>query len=493
MGAVTIAFARAEQLRCAANYEDAGARLGMNDWFAEEYLMEQEDYKHFLATKADLGCSDGFAARFIPSMAFGFQRSLIEWKCRKGRAALFADCGLGKTLMQLTFADNACRHTGKHSLVLTPLAVAGQTITESEKFGIEAFRSKQGELPGTASVVVTNYQRLEKFDPDDFGAVICDESSILKNFDGATKAAVTEFMRTVPYRLLCTATAAPNDYMELGTSAEALGYMGYYDMLSKFFKRENGTGGVAWGRDTYRLRSYAERDFWRWVVSFSRAVRRPSDIGFTDDGFDLPALTMREHVIRASRPREGQLFDTPARTLPEQKEERRRTIKERCEKVAELVCEHDSSVMWCHLNPEGDLLKKLVKGAEQISGADDDEKKEELLTAFSSGQLSRLITKPQIAGYGLNWQRCAHQTTFPSHSFEQFYQGVRRCWRFGQKRDVVIDMVSSEGEAGVLANLNRKAAQAEKMFANMVELMNNELKIDRSTAFKKEQEVPEWL
>ena len=491
----TIEFCRSEQLRCAAEYHDAGARLGMNDWFCEEYLMEQEksSYVKFLDTKSDLGAFDGFPVLSMPKMAFGFQSSLIEWSCRKGRAALFADCGLGKTLMQLTFADNATRKTGKHSLVLTPLAVAAQTIEESNKFGIESVRSKQGELPLTASVVVTNYQRLDKFNPDDFGAVICDESSILKNFDGATKAAVTEFMRTVPYRLLCTATAAPNDYMELGTSAEALGYMGYCDMLAKFFKRENGTGGVAWGRDTFRLRSYAERDFWRWVVSFSRAVRRPSDVGFSDDGFDLPLLTMNEHVIRASNPREGQLFDTPARTLPEQKEERRRTIKERCEKVAELVSKHDSSVMWCHLNPEGDLLKKLVKGSEQISGADHDDKKEELLTAFANGQLSRLITKPQIAGFGLNWQRCAHQATFPSHSFEQFYQGVRRCWRFGQKRNVVIDMVSSEGEAGVLSNLNRKAQQAEKMFANMVELMNNELHIDRSTTFEKKQEVPQWL
>jgi hypothetical protein len=491
----TIDFARAEQLRCAALYPDPGATLGVHDWFAEEILMEMEkhNYKEFLKTKADMGASDGFPVVSIPDMAFPFQRSLIEWSCAKGRAALFADCGLGKTIMQLTFADNATRQTAKHSLVLTPLAVAAQTITESEKFGIECVRSKNGELPRTASVVVTNYQRLDKFNPNDFGAVICDESSILKNFDGATKAAVTEFMRTVPYRLLCTATAAPNDYMELGTSAEALGYMGYYDMLAKFFKRENGTGGVAWGRDTYRLRAYAERDFWRWVVSFSRAVRRPSDVGFSDEGFDLPALTMNEHVIHASVPREGQLFDTPARTLPEQKEERRRTIKERCEKVAQLVEKHDSSVMWCHLNPEGDLLKKLVKGAEQISGTDSDERKEELLVAFASGQLSRLITKPQIAGYGLNWQRCAHQATFPSHSFEQFYQGVRRCWRFGQKRSVTIDMVSSEGEAGVLANLNRKAAQAEKMFANMVELMNNELNIDRSTTFKKEQETPSWL
>ena len=450
-------------------------------------------YEEFLRSKADLGLSDGFAVKSMPSAAFGFQQSLIEWACAKGRAALFCDCGLGKTLMQLAFADNAVRKTNKPALILTPLAVAAQTVSEGDKFGVECIRSRAGEMKSGARVVVTNYQRLDKFNPSDFGAVVCDESSILKNFDGVTKAAVTEFMRTVPYRLLCTATAAPNDYMELGTSSEALGYLGFQDMLAKFFKRENGTGGVAWGRDTYRLRSYAERDFWRWLVSFSRAVRKPSDIGFPDDGFELPELETREHVVMASRPREGQLFDTPARTLPEQKEERRRTLNERCGMVAELVAAHDCSVMWCHLNSESDLLERIVSGSKQVSGSDSDERKEELLTAFACGQLKRLITKPQIAGFGLNWQHCAHQTFFPSHSFEQYYQGVRRSWRFGQDRKVVIDIVASEGEAGVLANQNRKAAQAEQMFANMVELMNNELHIDRSTNFTQQQETPTWL
>lgn len=450
-------------------------------------------YEEFLRTKADFGASSGFPARYVPPQAFDFQQSLIEWKCAKGRAAGFIDCGMGKTLMQLTFAENAMRHTNKPSLVLTPLAVAPQTVIEGQKFGIECYRPQMGEIPSSKKVIVTNYQRLSKFSPDDFGAVICDESSILKNFDGATKAEVTEFMRTVPYRLLSTATAAPNDYMELGTSSEALGYLGFQDMLTRFFKRENGTGGVAWGRDTYRLRSYAETDFWRWLVSFSRAVRRPADLGFDDGGFVLPELATVEHTIKASRPRDGQLFDTPARTLPEQKEERRRTLKERCEKVADLVSAHDCSVVWCHLNAEGDLLKKLIPDSEQVSGSDTDERKEELLSAFSAGQIKRLITKPQIAGYGLNWQHCAHQTTFVSHSFEQYYQGVRRSWRFGQKRKVTIDIVSSEGEAGVLENLNRKAAQAEKMFDRMVELMNNELRIERSTAFTKQQEAPSWL
>jgi hypothetical protein len=216
-------------------------------------------------------------------------------------------------------------------------------------------------------------------------------------------------------------------------------------------------------------------------------------LGFTDDGFGLPDLITREHCITARTTRAGQLFDTPAQTLPEQKEERRRTLQERCEKVAELVSAHDCSVSWCHLNAEGDLLKRLIPDSEQLSGSDSDEKKEEILSAFASGHIKRLVTKPQIAGFGLNWQHCAHETFFPSHSFEQYYQGVRRCWRFGQKRTVTIDIVTSEGEAGVLENLNRKARQAEEMFIKMVDLMNNELHIDRSNTFTKSQEIPTWL
>jgi hypothetical protein len=451
------------------------------------------NYEEFLRSKADYGSNDGFPIKAMPSMAFDFQRALAEWACTKGRAALFCDCGLGKTIMQLIFADNAIRHNNKHALILTPLAVAPQTIKEGEKFGIECFRSRAGELPPTTSIVVTNYQQLHRFNPSDFCAAICDESSILKNFAGATKAAITEFMRTIPYRLLCTATAAPNDYDELGTSSEALGYLGYQDMITKFFTKQRHGGFRAWGREDYRLRSYAERDFWRWVVSYSRAVRKPSDVGFPDKGYELPKLITREHLVIAAVTRSGQLFDTPAYTPEEHKEERRRTIKDRCEKAAELACEHDSSVMWCDLNDEGKMLSSLVRGAEEVCGADSDERKEEILSAFASGQVKYLVTKPRIAGFGLNWQHCAHETFFPSHSFEQFYQGVRRCWRFGQRRDVTVDIITTEGSAGVLANMNRKAAQAEEMFANMVELMNNELRIERSVVFTKKQEIPAWL
>lgn len=312
-------------------------------------------YDYFLEAKRQQGSLEGFDPTFLPDDLYGFQGSLVEWSVRKGRGAIFADCGLGKTLIQLTWAENVVRHTNRPVLLLTPLAVATQTIREGEKFGISCSRSHDGTIPSGGGIVVANYQRLHLFDSKKFSGIVCDESSILKNFDGATKAAITDFARKIPYRLLCTATAAPNDYIELGTSSEALGNLGFMDMLSRFFKKEGKTlsrsdenrAGV------FRFRGHAERDFWRWVCSWARAVRRPSDLGFEDEGFVLPSLTTREHVIKASRQRDGMLFDLPAMNLEEQREERRRTIGERCEMVASLVKPKRPSVIWCHLNDEG--------------------------------------------------------------------------------------------------------------------------------------------
>jgi hypothetical protein len=453
----------------------------------------QADYLAFIAAKQQLPGGDGFAPVWVPDFLFDFQRSLVEWSLLRGRAAIFADCGLGKTPMQLVWAENVVRQTNKPVLILTPLGVSAQTIKEGEKFGIDCVRSKDGNAPAGSRVVVTNYERLEHFDPDCFAGVVCDESSILKNYDGATKAAITEFLRTRPYRLLCTATAAPNDYVELGTSAESLGELGYQDMLTRYFHKLTSKDHRGWGRTKYRMRGHAERDFWRWIVSWARAVRKPSDLGFEDGKFILPELVTREHEVKARTTRPGHLFDLPAETLEEQREERRRTLPERCEKVAALVAKDRSAVVWCHLNDEGDLLAKLIPGAVQVSGADSDEAKEEAFAAFASLQIRVLVTKPTIAGFGLNWQHCAHQTFFPSHSFEQYYQAVRRSWRFGQKRKVTVDLVTSEGEFGVMANLQRKAAAAEVMFARLVELMGNELKVRRSTPFKVKEVLPSWL
>jgi len=462
------------------------------------------DYRAFLEAKVQFGADDGFEPVAMPVALFDFQRSLVEWAVRKGRAAIFADCGLGKTPIQLAWAENVVRKENRPVLIVTPLAVSAQTVTEAEKFGIEARRAADGKiLPG---INVTNYERLHHFKPEDFVGVVADESSILKSFDGARRAEVTEFMRRMPYRLLCTATAAPNDYIELGTSSEALGQLGYMDMLSRFFKNDQGNSikatvyrhrgknfaaldeGAKW-----RFKGHAETPFWRWVCSWAKAIRRPSDLGFDDGAFVLPPLTEREHLVNAAQTAPGMLFSLPAVGLREQREERRRTIKERCEKVAALVDTKDQALVWCHLNDEGDLLKALIPDCRQVSGDDSDDEKEEAFLAFARGELRVLVTKPRIGAWGLNFQSCAHVTFFPSHSFEQFYQGVRRCWRFGQKRPVRVDVVTTEGEKDVLKNLQRKAKAADRMFSNLVAEMNSALRIERSVAFTKAEQMPAWM
>ena len=463
------------------------------------------NYHEFLESKAQLGGEWGFAPTFMPDCLYDWQAYLVEWALKKGRAALFEDCGLGKTLQMLVWAQNIVEHENKPVLILTPLAVAPQTVSEGAKFGIEAERSKDGTFTAGAKIVVTNYDRLHYFDANDFAGCVCDESSILKNYDGAIKATVTDFMRKMKFRLLASATAAPNDYIELGTSSEALGHLGYIDMLKMFFKSNDNSfaqGGTTHTRFSgsksfggkFRFRGHAERDFWRWVCSWARAVQKPSDVGFDDGDFILPPLLTNQHVVKASIPNPEYLFDMPARGLSEQRAERRRSIKDRCELAAGIINDRtEPSIAWCHLNDEGDMITDMIPDAVQVAGSDHDDAKEERFAAFEAGEIRVLVSKPKIAGLGLNWQHCNHQTFFPSHSFEQWYQAIRRCWRFGQTKPVTVDVISSEGEADVLKNLQRKSDQASKMFAQLVELMNNELnlkKIDKNT-----QPItkPNWL
>lgn len=448
-------------------------------------------YDEFLSRKSQVGQQAGFEPTFLPKFLFPFQRALVEWAVRRGRAAIFADCGLGKTPMQLVWAENIVRKTNKPVLILTPLAVAAQTVREAEKFEIEAKRSTDGALP--AKIVVANYDRLHYFNPNDFAGCVCDESGCIKHMNSKRTAEVTEFLRTLQYRLLCTATAAPNDYVELGTSSEALGELGFQDMVTKFFKKETSKDHLGWGRTKYQMKGHASHAFWRWVCSWARAVRKPSDLGFDDGKFILPKMTTSEHVIEAKTIRPGFLYDTPAVTMEEQRDERKRTINERCEKVASLVNgTKKAALVWCHLNPEGDLIEKMIPDATQVSGATSDEAKEEAYLAFSRGEIRVLVTKPVCAAWGLNFQHCAHQAFFPSHSFEQYYQSVRRCWRFGQKRPVQVDVVTTEGERGVIENLKAKAIAADAMFAKLVELMNDHLTIQRSVPFAARAEAPSW-
>lgn len=455
------------------------------------------DYQQFLKRKAQSEHYGGFEPLWMPDSLFDFQAALTEWAIRKGKAAIFADCGLGKTLMQLVWAQNVAEHENGAVLILTPLAVAQQTIKEAAKFGIEATRSAgERDLLG-ARIIVTNYEKLHHFNHYDFVGIVCDESSILKSFDGVRRKQITEFMRTMPYRLLCTATAAPNDYIELGTSSEALGELGHVDMLNRFFRNDRNTtdtkGRLYGGQMGWRFKGHAEEAFWRWVCSWARALRKPSDLGFDDDDFILPPMIEQEHVAQARVLADGMLFALPAANMWEERDERRRTIQERCEMVADLVRGHDRSVIWCHLNAEGDLLEKIIPDAKQIAGSTPDDEKEAIYEAFSIGQLPRVIIKPKIGAWGLNWYHCAHVATFASHSYESYYQSVRRCWRFGQKRDVTVDIVCSEGETRVKENLQRKSAQASRMFDALVMEMNNAMRIVRGTLYDSELEVPPWL
>ncbi len=649
------------------------------------------DYREFLNNKSQSAWNDGFSPIWIPDFLFDFQKSLTEWSITKGRCAEFADCGLGKTPMQLVWAENVLRHTNKPVLVLTPLAVSHQTVNEGEKFNINVQRSPDGTVRRGA-INVTNYERLHYFNPADFSGVVCDESSILKSFDGAYRKEITEFMRKVRYRLLCTATAAPNDYIELGTSSEALGELGYTDMLTRFFKNDQNTikamrfqnqllEGAKW-----RFKGHAEQPFWRWVCSWARAIRKPSDLGFDDDGFILPPLTETEHIVTAEKLAPGFLFAIPAVGLKEQRQERRRTVEERCQKAADLVAARpdEHSIVWCQLNDEGDLLEELIPRAIQVSGSDSDDWKEMAalwfvgkkcicneplfraklttwrkdllatgnsiikiianscligqsdtlrntekrisnttpnitnqikengcappknlqseiendansmpLTKSSDSQKSMrssdigintpmhdlidscenmvsplpnitpmnppvaqsadgnktaipggtgctsttamkqensegscaqivtldsessemmqsylkeppcicghetgkrvLITKSKIFGLGLNFQSCSHIVTFPSHSYEQYYQSVRRCWRFGQTHPVTVDIITTEGEIEVLKNLQRKSRAADKMFSSLVAFMNESIKIDRGRDFTESEKIPSWL
>ena len=455
------------------------------------------EYNKFLDLKAQYAKDSGFKPKFLPDFLFDFQKSLVEWAVLKGRAALFCDCGLGKTPMSLVWAHNVIDYTKGNVLILTPLAVAPQFVREGEKFGIPVTKSRDGLIRGP--ITVTNYERLEHFNPNDFVGLVCDESSILKNFDGVRRQQITEFSKKLPYRLLCTATAAPNDYIELGTSSEALGVMGYMDMLNRFFKNDNSSSGTKsrFKRDgealKWRFKKHAEDPFWRWVCSWARAMRRPSDMGFDDHDFILPELVERETVVDCSRPLNGKLFVEPAQGLREQREERRMTLKERCEAVAEKVNRNSRAVVWCNLNDEGDLLEKIIHDAVQVKGSMEDDKKEGILTNFSDGNIRVLVTKAKISGFGLNWYHCNHTTFFPSHSYEQYYQGVRRFWRFGQKNPVIVDVITTKGEYEVLKNLQRKAKQADQMFSKLVGFMNDSLKIEHKNNFTKREVIPSWL
>jgi len=452
------------------------------------------DYQEFLKQKQQYGARSGFDPLWMPDFLYDFQQYLVDWSVKLGRAAIFADCGLGKTPMQLVWAQNVVQYINKPVLVLAPLAVTGQTLDEAEKFGIQARRAQPGQN-GAAIVEVTNYEKLHLFDRSKYGGIVCDESSILKNFDGTYRKAITEFMRTLPYRLLCTATAAPNDWSELGTSSEALGYLGQRDMLTRFFSRKSIYAKTRGGKE-WTIRPWAEEGpFWQWLASWARTARKPSDLDYDDDGFILPELRTRHIKVKANRPADGMLFDVPAVGWKEEREAIRRTIQERCEAAAERVLQNGAtSMVWCSRNDEGDLLEQMIPDAVQVAGRHSDEQKEEAARWFVKGKDERrvLISKPSIFGFGLNFQHCQHATYFPTWSYEKYYQATRRLWRFGQTKPVTIDLIYTDGGERMLVGLEEKEQHATEMFENLVRHMHKELFI-HETYQRQTVEVPGWM
>lgn len=443
-------------------------------------------YVDFLKSKDRTIKEVGFEPKEKHEFLYDFQSHLVDWALRLGRAAIFADCGLGKTPMQLSWADSVVKEKGP-VLILTPLAVAEQTMREAAKFGIDAFHTRTGDY--CSNITITNYERLHKFDPSCFSGIVLDESSILKNYAGKYRQAITEFMKEIPYRLLCTATPAPNDHMELGTSAEALGIMTRKEMLSVYFTHDSGD------TNKWILSGHAKEPFWRFMAQWSRALRCPSDIGDFDDGrFELPPMKMTQHTLESAAIGD-RLFAVEARTLAEQRAERRATMDDRCSKVAEIAnSTKDPFISWCSLNDESKKLSEKIDGAVEITGSDSDNEKERKMLGFSDGSIRAIVTKPSIAGFGMNWQHCNKMSFFPSHSHEQFYQASRRCWRFGQKREVECHIVTTEAEISVTKNMQRKEALADEMFSGIVAGMKDYQSNSEKTNYKpkREMEKPKW-
>lgn len=434
------------------------------------------NYLEFLEKKRHSIGSFGFTPNYFPDIAFDFQKHIIEKSIVKGRIGIFCDTGLGKTLIQLSIANNIIRHTNKNVLILTPLAVAFQFILEAEKLGIDDIEySKDGKF--TKKIVICNYERLHYFNTDDFIGVICDESSILKNFDGKIKSQVTSFVKKIPYRFLSTATPSPNDFIELGTSSEALGYMGYMDMLTKFFKNNQNSVDSTNRNigEKFYLKPHAENDFFAWVNQWAIMVKMPSDIGFSNERYVLPELVVNQNVVKNQSmiDSKGQvtMFVPIAKTMTEVRHEQKMTENIRCEKAIQLA-QGKTSVYWCNTNNESSILKSMDKEAVEIIGSQSIEKKEEILFAFANGEIKRLITKAKMTSMGLNWQHCNHTVFFPTWSYEQYYQAIRRFWRFGQKRDVTCDMVISDGQTRVLEALQQKTQKAIELHKNLTANVN---------------------
>lgn len=425
-------------------------------------------YRKFLAQKRVADPATGLrSVSDLPDYLFPHQRDITRWALRRGRAAIFAGTGLGKTLMELTWANRVAEHTGKPVLIFAPLAVSAQHIREADRFGLSA-RMVRSQCEIDEGVGVTNYAKMDRFEIGRFGGIVLDESSILKSHDGKTRARLINECQSVPFRLAATATPAPNDFMELGNHAEFLGVMSFSEMLAMFFVHDGGE------TQKWRLKGHAESEFWHWMSSWAVMLRKPSDLGYPDDGYDLPPLLTQHHatsVEYAASLDTGTLFPIEARTMQERLGARRSSVSERVELASQIVAQKPNApwILWCALNSESEALVKAIRGAVEVRGSDSEDEKERKLVAFSEERIRVLVTKPSISGFGMNWQHCADMAFVGlNDSFEQVFQAIRRCWRFGQTKPVNAHFIASELEGAVIANLKRKEADAERMASEMI-------------------------
>jgi hypothetical protein len=417
-------------------------------------------YAEFVTRKLSTVCPTGITGRVeLPASLFPHQDSLTRWALKRGRSAIFADTGLGKSRMELAWANAVHKETQRPILILAPLAVAAQTAIEGRAIGIDiAVCREASDL--SDGINITNYDRLHKFDASAFGGVVLDESSIIKHHDAKTFSTLTAAFRATPFKLPATATPAPNDWTELGTHAEFLGICTRQEMLAEFFTHDGGDTSV------WRLKGHARQQFWRWVVSWGALIRKPSDIGFDDGAYNLPALHLHEHQVEIDMPTNGMLFAMEAQTLSERRDARRMSMEDRVRECAKRVNAESKEpwVVWCDLNDESTALTQAIDGAVEIRGSDDVDTKEARLQAFASGQARVLVSKPSICGWGLNWQHSARMAFVGvTDSYEAYYQAVRRCWRFGQQREVHVHIFSSKAEGAIVANLKRKEREAAQM------------------------------
>lgn len=448
-------------------------------------------YEEFLKTKASVVpvCGFEFSKDEMNDRMFEWQKDIVCWALKKGKAALFEDCGLGKSVQQLEWCRIISSHTGKPTLILAPLAVSKQTKREGAKFGIEAniCRTQSDVKSG---INITNYEMMEHFDLSKFGGICLDESSILKHYNSKTRTQIIESCQDVPFKLSCTATPAPNDYMEIGNQSEFLGVMRRTEMLATFFVHDGGQ------TSKWRLKGHAEHDFWTWLSSWAVVLQKPSDLGYDDNGFILPDLNIEYITVKSNLP--------IAQTLSERRHARRASMDSRCKVASELISKEpdDAWLVWCDMNDESSTLHRIIDNSFEVRGSDSNAHKEEGLVGFQTGIVKRLVSKPSIAGLGLNLQNC-HNMIFVglSDSYEMLYQAIRRCWRFGQDNAVNVYIVTSESEGAVRDNINRKDEQCKNMIAEMVSHTKDILEKEIRQTFRMTEpyepdvcmEIPEWL